>query len=163
MATNLTCKLLKQCVFYGWKAERKIALQELVLWAHLQLTILALSKVMKVWLQIRMELVCNVLIYHSVKKSHKHMLWCRNSSSDGATPLKPMKAWRMMIWVQTTMISCTVLWLHIIQPVHALKTFLRWRSNVNCWPCKTAYIFSVLDWFTSWFRFSFRKSHKQLM
>ena len=45
---------------------------------------LALSLVMMVWLQTRMELVCTVLIYHSVKKSHEHMLWCSNTSADGA-------------------------------------------------------------------------------
>ncbi len=72
-----------------------------MLCVHLQLiTNLELSKVMKVWIQTRMELVYTVLIYHSVKKSQKHMLWCSNTSSDGAvgaTPLKTMKAWRMMI------------------------------------------------------------------
>ena len=45
---------------------------------------LALSSVMMVWLQTRMELVCTVLLYHSVKKSHEHMLWCSNTSADGA-------------------------------------------------------------------------------
>ncbi len=50
----------------------------------MQLTVLALSKVMKVWLQTRMEVVCTVLIYHSVKKSHEHMFWCSSISSDGA-------------------------------------------------------------------------------
>ena len=44
----------------------------------------ALSQVMKVWLKARMELVCTVPIYHSVKKSYEHMLWCSNNSSDGA-------------------------------------------------------------------------------
>ena len=39
---------------------------------------------MMVWLQTRMELVCTVLIYYSVKKSHEHMLWCSNTSADGA-------------------------------------------------------------------------------
>ena len=33
---NLTEKLLKQCVFYSWNAKRKIAFQELVVWARLQ-------------------------------------------------------------------------------------------------------------------------------
>ena len=46
--------------------------------------ILALSKVMKVWLQTRMELVCAVPIYHSVKKSYENMLWCSNNRADGA-------------------------------------------------------------------------------
>ena len=45
---------------------------------------LALISVVMVWLQKRMELVCTVLIYHSVKKSHEHMLWCSNTSADGA-------------------------------------------------------------------------------
>ncbi len=31
-----------------------------------------------------MELVYTVLNYHSVKKSHEHMFWCSNTSSDGA-------------------------------------------------------------------------------
>ena len=62
----------------------KIAFQELVVLAHLQLTLLALSKVMKVWLRTRMEVVCTVLIYHSVKKSFEHMFWCSNTSSDSA-------------------------------------------------------------------------------
>ena len=44
----------------------------------------ALSQVMKVWLKAMMELVCTVPIYHSVKKPYEHMLWCSNSSSDGA-------------------------------------------------------------------------------
>ena len=48
----------------------------------MQLTLLALSKVMKVWLWTRMEVVCTVLIYHSVKKSFEDMLWCSNTSSD---------------------------------------------------------------------------------
>ena len=26
----------------------------------------------------------SVLIYHSLKKSHEHMLWCSNTSADGA-------------------------------------------------------------------------------
>ena len=78
-ATNLTYKLLKQCGFYSWNAKSKIAFQKLVVWAHLQLTLLALSKVMKVWLLTRMKLVCTVLIYHSVKKSFEHMLWCSNT------------------------------------------------------------------------------------
>ena len=43
-----------------------------------------LSQVMKVWLKARMELVCTVLMYHSVKKSHEHMLWCSNTRADGA-------------------------------------------------------------------------------
>ena len=34
--TNLTWKLLKQCDFYSWNAKRKIAFQELVVWARLQ-------------------------------------------------------------------------------------------------------------------------------
>ncbi len=46
--------------------------------------ILALSKVMKVWLQALMEVVCTVRIYHSVKKSYEHMFWCSNTSSYGA-------------------------------------------------------------------------------
>ncbi len=50
----------------------------------MQLTLLALSKVMKVWLWTRIELVCTVLIYHSVKKSFEHMFWCSNTSSDSA-------------------------------------------------------------------------------
>ena len=40
--------------------------------------------VMMVWLQTKMELVCTFLIYHSVKKSYEHMLWCSNTSADGA-------------------------------------------------------------------------------
>ena len=36
-ATNLTYKILKQCGFYSWNSKRKIALQELVVWAQLQL------------------------------------------------------------------------------------------------------------------------------
>ena len=66
----------------------------------MQLTLLALSKVMKVWLWTRMEVGCTVLIYHSVKKSFEHMLWCSYTSSDsvvGTYSLKAMKAWRMMI------------------------------------------------------------------
>ena len=39
---------------------------------------------MMVWLQTRMELVCTVLIYHSVKKSQERMLWRSNTSADGA-------------------------------------------------------------------------------
>ena len=31
-----------------------------------------------------MEVVCTVLIYHSVKKSFEHMFWCSNTSSDSA-------------------------------------------------------------------------------
>ncbi len=50
----------------------------------MQLKVLALSKVMKVWLQALMEVVCTVLIYPSVKKSHKHMFCCSSTSSDGA-------------------------------------------------------------------------------
>ena len=83
-ATNLTYKLLKRCGFYSWNAKSKIAFQKLVVWAHLQLTLLALSKVMKVWLRTRMEVVCTVLIYHSVKKSFERMFWCSNTSSDSA-------------------------------------------------------------------------------
>ncbi len=45
--------------------------------------VVALSKVMKMWLKALMELVCTVLIYHSVKKSHEHMFWYSNTSSDG--------------------------------------------------------------------------------
>jgi hypothetical protein len=83
-ATNLIYKVLKQCCYYSWNAKSKIAFQKLVVWAHLQLTLLALSKVRKVWLQTRMEVVCTVLIYHSVKKSFEHMFWCSNTSSDSA-------------------------------------------------------------------------------
>ncbi len=83
-ATNLTYTLSKQCVFYSWNTKCKIAFQELLVWAHLQLTLLALSKVTKARIQARMELVCTVLIYHSVKKSFKHMFYCNNTSSIGA-------------------------------------------------------------------------------
>jgi hypothetical protein len=83
-ATNLTYKLMKQSGFYSWKAKSKIAFQKLVEWVHFQLTLLALSKVMTVWLQTRMEVVCTVLIYHSVKKSFEHMFWCSNTSSDSS-------------------------------------------------------------------------------
>jgi hypothetical protein len=31
-----------------------------------------------------MEVVCTVLIYHSVKKSFEQMFWCSNTSSDSA-------------------------------------------------------------------------------
>ncbi len=83
-ATNLTHELFKQWCFYSWNTKSKITSQELLLWAHLQLTVLALSKVIKVWIQTRMELVCTVLIYHSVKISHEHMFYCNMTSSIGA-------------------------------------------------------------------------------
>jgi hypothetical protein len=35
---------------------------------------------MRVWLWTRMEVVCTVLIYHSVKKSFEHMFWCSTYS-----------------------------------------------------------------------------------
>jgi hypothetical protein len=40
--------------------------------------------VIKVWLWTRMDVVCAVLIYHSVNKSIEHIFWCSNTSSDSA-------------------------------------------------------------------------------
>ncbi len=90
------------------------------MWAHLQLTLLALSKVMKLWLQALVDVVCNVLIYHSVKKSHaaapaQMVLW-------EPTPSTTMKAWRLMMWVQTTMISCTTCYYNTHFSLHTLST-----------------------------------------
>ena len=65
-------------------AKKKIELQEHVVWALLQLANSGAESGDKVWLKTRMEIVCTVLIYHSVKKSNKHMLWCSKNSSDGA-------------------------------------------------------------------------------
>ena len=68
--------LLKQCVFIVETQKEKLHFRNLLCGRDCNSPGLALSSVMMVWLQTRMELVCTVLIYHSVKKSHEHMLWC---------------------------------------------------------------------------------------
>ncbi len=155
---SLTYKLLKQCYFYSWIAKRKIAFQELVVCERARRTQHDCNS--PVLAELGDEGMapdkdgtcsfcpnlsfCQEITWAYALVQHQQMVL------GSLTPRKTMKLWRLMIWAQMTIISCTsyISINKVMSSVDKLRprifSVYRMNSQAN----------SI---------FSFRKSHKQLI